>query len=147
MFELKLRDLSETKRKEMMDIFLKRKELRERMGGCPPDDERVRGHECFHCDECWIAAIENSFKVDYEEKFVKDTIYPKLEKIIVDQLDVDAINLTDNLFNDLGADSLDLVEILMAIEEEFDIHFSDEDYNKYKEPTVENIIDLLKSRI
>ena len=61
MFELKLKDLSGSKRQEMLDIFVARKELRERMGGCPSVEERVIGHtQCFNCDDCWIAAIENS---------------------------------------------------------------------------------------
>jgi hypothetical protein len=63
MFELKLKDLSIDKRKEMLDIFTTRKRLRERMGGCPSEDERVKEHtKCLYCDECWIAAIENSLK-------------------------------------------------------------------------------------
>ncbi len=65
MFELKLSDLSESKRKEMINIFTKRKELRERLGGCPPSDERVKGKTiCFNCDECWIAALENTFNLE-----------------------------------------------------------------------------------
>ena len=65
MFVLKLSDLSGAKREEMLDIFHARKEVLLRMGGCPFDSERVKGHtECFHCDECWIAAIENSFQAN-----------------------------------------------------------------------------------
>lgn len=63
MFELRLKDLSANKRQEMLDIYIARQEIRERMGKCPDADERVSGHtQCFNCDECWIAAIENSFK-------------------------------------------------------------------------------------
>jgi hypothetical protein len=65
-FELRLKDLSEDKRNEMLDTFVKRKELREYIGGCPHDKDRVPEHtQCFNCNVCWIAAIENSFR---EEK-------------------------------------------------------------------------------
>jgi putative heme iron utilization protein len=63
MFELRLKDLSENKRQEMLNIYIARKEMRDLMGGCPDVEERVSGHtQCFNCDECWIAAIENSFR-------------------------------------------------------------------------------------
>lgn len=65
--------------------------------------------------------------------------FPKLKEILVDQLgvDPDTINLSSNLREDLGADSLDEVEILMAVEEDFDIVISDEEAEKWK--TVEDI--------
>ena len=55
--------------------------------------------------------------------------FEKLKAILVDQLGVDEEDVTpDASFeNDLGADSLDLVEILMAIEEEFGFEVSEED--------------------
>jgi len=65
MFELRLKDLSESKRQEMLCIFQMRKELTECMGKCPHDEDRVpKDAICFHCDECWIAALENSFRPD-----------------------------------------------------------------------------------
>ena len=56
-------------------------------------------------------------------------VFEKLRDIIVEQLGVSADDVTmDASFeNDLGADSLDLVEILMAIEEEFGFEVSEED--------------------
>lgn len=55
--------------------------------------------------------------------------FEKLKAILVDQLGVSGDDVTpDSSFeNDLGADSLDLVEILMAIEEEFGFEVSEED--------------------
>ena len=56
----------------------------------------------------------------------------KVKKIIVAQLNVDAedIKLKSSFLDDLGADSLDIVELIMAFEEEFDIEIPDEDAEK-----------------
>ena len=58
----------------------------------------------------------------------------KIKKIIVDQLGVDESKITENssFVDDLGADSLDIVELIMAFEEEFDIEIPDEDAEKMK---------------
>jgi acyl carrier protein len=52
-----------------------------------------------------------------------------IEKIIAENLGIDqnSIKDTSNFVNDLGADSLNIVEVVMAIEEEFDIEIPDED--------------------
>ena len=52
-----------------------------------------------------------------------------IEKIISEQLgvDIDAVTDDKNLMNDLGADSLDTVQLIMDIEEEFDIEITDDD--------------------
>ena len=63
------------------------------------------------------------------EKLAKD----KVKKIIVEKLSVDSNEVTlDASFEDLGADSLDIVEIVMALEEEFDIEISDEEAENAK---------------
>jgi len=56
----------------------------------------------------------------------------KVKKIIVEQLGVDAAEVTDvaSFVDDLGADSLDTVELVMAFEEEFDLEIPDEDAEK-----------------
>ena len=56
----------------------------------------------------------------------------KVKSIIVDQLGVeeDAVNEDASFIEDLGADSLDTVELVMALEEEFNIEISDEDAEK-----------------
>lgn len=60
-------------------------------------------------------------------------IFEKLQAIIVDKLSVDADEVTlDSSFEDLGADSLDIVEIVMALEEEFDIEISDDEAEQAK---------------
>ena len=49
------------------------------------------------------------------------TVFDRVKKIVVDQLDVDEkeVTLTSSFVEDLGADSLDLVELIMSLEEEF----------------------------
>jgi len=60
-------------------------------------------------------------------------IFDKVKKIIVEKLSVDSNEVTlDASFDDLGADSLDIVEIVMALEEEFDIEISDEEAENAK---------------
>ena len=55
-------------------------------------------------------------------------VFDKVKEIIVDQLDVDADKVTNgaNIQDDLGADSLDVVDLVMSLEEEFDIEIPDE---------------------
>ena len=59
-------------------------------------------------------------------------IFEKVRNIVAEQLGVDknAVTLEANFANDLGADSLDTVELVMAIEEEFGIEIPDEDAEK-----------------
>ncbi len=59
-------------------------------------------------------------------------IFEKVRGIVAQQLGVDEelVTLEANFANDLGADSLDTVELVMAIEEEFDIEIPDEDAEK-----------------
>lgn len=58
----------------------------------------------------------------------------KIKEIVVEQLGVDADQVTPeaNFVDDLGADSLDTVELIMAFEEEFDIEIPDTDAEKSK---------------
>lgn len=55
-------------------------------------------------------------------------VFDKVKEIIVDQLDVDVDKVTNgaNIQDDLGADSLDVVDLVMSLEEEFDIEIPDE---------------------
>lgn len=69
--------------------------------------------------------------------------FDKVRKIIVEQLGVDESEVTpeSSLADDLGADSLDNVEIIMAIEAELDIRVSDEDAEKVRR--VSDIVTLV----
>ncbi len=59
-------------------------------------------------------------------------VIDRVKEIIVDQLGVDAVEVTMEaaFVDDLGADSLDVVELVMAVEEEFSIEIPDEDAEK-----------------
>ena len=71
----------------------------------------------------------------------------KVNEIIVDQLGVDAGEVKDeaSFIDDLGADSLDTVELVMAFEEEFDIEIPDEDAEKLN--TVGDAVKYLDDKI
>ena len=74
-----------------------------------------------------------------------DDIESKVKEIIVENLGVDAatVNPAASFVNDLGADSLDTVELVMALEEEFDIEIPDEEAEKIQ--TVGQAIDYIKA--
>jgi acyl carrier protein len=65
---------------------------------------------------------------------VEEDIYTKLKEIIIDQLavDPDEVNLEASFIDDLNADSLDLVELIMEIEEKFKIQVPDDAAEKIK---------------
>ena len=67
----------------------------------------------------------------------------RIKKIIVDQLGVDESKITENssFFDDLGADSLGIIELILIFEEEFDIEIPDKDAEKIK--TVGDLIKYL----
>ncbi|MCQ2561430.1 MAG: acyl carrier protein [Clostridia bacterium] len=67
-------------------------------------------------------------------------VFDKIREIISEQLgaDIDDITMETSLMKDLEADSLDAVEIIMAIEEEYDIEIPDEDAEKFE--TVGSIV-------
>jgi acyl carrier protein len=69
----------------------------------------------------------------------------KVKKIIVDQLGVDAAEVTPeaSFIEDLGADSLDTVELVMALEEEFGIEIPDEEAEKIM--TVKDAVEYIKA--
>ncbi|KDR94104.1 acyl carrier protein [Peptoclostridium litorale DSM 5388] len=62
-------------------------------------------------------------------------VFDKVKEIIAEQLGIDDLEIIkkeSSLVNDLEADSLDAVEIIMALEDEFDIEVPDEDAEKFK---------------
>ena len=74
------------------------------------------------------------------------TIEQRVKDIIVEQLGVNADQVTPEakFIEDLGADSLDTVELVMALEEEFGVEIPDEDAEKIA--TVQNAIDYIKAK-
>jgi acyl carrier protein len=72
-------------------------------------------------------------------------IFEKVQEKVAEQLGVDAeeVLLESSFIDDLGADSLDIVELLMALEEEFDIEIPDEEAEKLA--TVSDVVDYIKN--
>ena len=66
--------------------------------------------------------------------------FERVKKIVVEQLSVepDEVQMSSTFVDDLGADSLDIVELIMAFEEEFNIEIPDEKAEKIK--TVEDVV-------
>lgn len=74
-------------------------------------------------------------------------IFEKVKQIVADQLSVEinTINPQSNFANDLGADSLDTVELVMALEEEFEIEIPDEAAEKIT--TVQEAVDYINNKV
>ncbi|MGN1133908.1 MAG: acyl carrier protein [Oscillospiraceae bacterium] len=73
-------------------------------------------------------------------------VFEKVRDIVVENLDVDADAVTPeaSIIDDLGADSLDVVDLIMAIEEEFDVEVPDEEVANIK--TVDDIVKYIESK-
>ena len=73
------------------------------------------------------------------------SVEDKVKKIIAEKLSVDLVEVVPeaSFVDDLGADSLDLVELIMSMEEEFDVDISDEDAEKLTK--VQDAIDYIGS--
>ncbi|MGI6618287.1 MAG: acyl carrier protein [Firmicutes bacterium] len=74
---------------------------------------------------------------------MSDKIFEKVKKIIVEQLgvDEDLVTLDASFIDDLGADSLEIVDLIMAFESEFGVSISDEDAENMS--TVQDAVDYL----
>ena len=76
-----------------------------------------------------------------------EEVFDKVKEIIVEQLGVaeNAVTQEASFIDDLGADSLDIVELIMALEEEFDIEIPDAD--AVKVVTVGDVVDYIKDNV
>ena len=72
--------------------------------------------------------------------------FDRVKKVVVEQLDVaeDEVTPQASFVDDLGADSLDVVELVMGLEEEFDIEIPDEDAEKIT--NVQEAVDYIESK-
>lgn len=70
-----------------------------------------------------------------------------LKNILEAQLDIDPAEITEStsIMEDLGADSLDIVELMMTVEEEFDITIEDSDAQLFK--TVGDVVNYIEARV
>ncbi len=78
---------------------------------------------------------------------MEKSVEEKVKDIIVEQLKVDRdeVTLEASFIEDLGADSLDLVELIMAMEEEFGLEISDEDAEKIQ--TVQDAVNYISEHV
>jgi acyl carrier protein len=78
---------------------------------------------------------------------VEKTVDRRVIEIIVEQLGVseEEVTMEASFIEDLGADSLDLVELIMAMEEEFSIEISDEDAEKIQ--TVQDVVNYINEHM
>jgi acyl carrier protein len=76
-----------------------------------------------------------------------EDVYDRMKKIIVEQLGVDEADVTPtaSFVEDLNADSLDLVELIMSLEEEFNLEISDEDAEKIH--TVNDALEYVQEHV
>jgi acyl carrier protein len=76
-----------------------------------------------------------------------EQVFSKVKDIIVEQLGVDEseVSISTSFVNDLGADSLDIVELIMAMEEEFDVEIPDEDAESIG--TVHDVVSYIEKRM
>lgn len=124
-----------------------------------PIDLKLRGHAqffaqwlssagaCRYCRQAEGYATDPrseflKFRREHEEK--RMAVEEKVKQIIVEQLQVDEAEVTPNASfqEDLGADSLDVVELVMQFEEAFDLEIPDEDAEKIK--TVKDAIEYIE---
>ncbi len=76
-----------------------------------------------------------------------EEVFERVKKVIIEQLGVseNAVTSEASFLDDLSADSLDIVELVMALEEEFDIEIPDEDAEKVT--TVGDVVDYIKDNV
>ena len=74
-------------------------------------------------------------------------VFDKIKDIIVEQLDVeeDAVTMEASITEDLGADSLDVVDLVMSIEESFDVEIPDEEVENIK--SVGDIVKYIENKV
>lgn len=76
------------------------------------------------------------------------TVFEKVRNIIGDTLgidDIESISMETSIMNDLDADSLDAVEVMMALEDEFEVEIPDEDAEAFK--NIGDIVRYIESKI
>jgi acyl carrier protein len=98
---------------------------------------------------CWVphgAPSASQRTWEHRREFNQMPVADKVKQIIVEQLGVDEnqVEPSASFVDDLGADSLDIVELVMAFEEAFGLDIPDEDAEKIK--TVKDAVDYIESK-
>jgi acyl carrier protein len=103
---------------------------------------QISEQRLWHCPH--LFTINNPRK---ERNPMSADIFAKVQEVVADKLDVDASKITPeaSFTNDLGADSLDVVELVMALEEEFEVEIPDEEAEKLQ--TVQSVVDYIKTKV
>jgi acyl carrier protein len=85
--------------------------------------------------------------VNWRIEMETEEIFEKVKTVIVEQLGIDeaSVRMDSSFLDDLGADSLDIVEFIMALEEEFGIEIPDEDVEKIV--TVKDVVEYISENI
>jgi acyl carrier protein len=107
-----------------------------------------RRNESSLCGRAWLRPITNIARINEFADILGGfmSVEQRVKQIIVEQLGVDEsqVDNTASFVDDLGADSLDIVELVMAFEEAFDIDIPDEDAEKIA--TVKDAIDYIENK-
>src|SRR5512146_3506977 len=105
--------------------------------------EESRGEDCLSRPSELHSVTLIRFPIKVRRVRSMASVEEKVKQIIVEQLGVDEGEVTPNasFVDDLGADSLDTVELVMAFEEAFDIEIPDEDAEKIR--TVKDAVDYI----
>ena len=74
-------------------------------------------------------------------------VFEKIKELLAEQLDAekDEMTMDTNIAKDLGADSLDVVELLMSIEDEFDVEIPDEEIENIK--TIGDLVEYIQNNM
>ena len=92
-----------------------------------------------------LAAYPRAYYGNFQEEHIM--VFDKIKKMLADQLDADAEEMTmeTDIADDLGADSLDVVELLMSIEDEFDVEIPDEEIENLK--TIGDVVEYIQNNM
>lgn len=94
----------------------------------------------------WALLIER--KIMTNKIMTKEEVFNKVKSVLIDKLALseDEVKLESKMVDELGADSLDIVEITMALEDEFEIEILDSElHDSYR--TVDGIVELIFKKI
>ena len=92
-----------------------------------------------------LAAHPQAYYGNFQEEHIM--VFDKIKEMLADQLDADAEEMTmeTDIADDLGADSLDVVELLMSIEDEFDVEIPDEEIENLK--TIGDVVEYIQNNM